>query len=141
MSLHPTVNNARHRRPSPQWLFLRYPRIVSETSLPLEANPEDIRRRIDAGEPLALIDVREPDEYAITRIDGATLIPMRDIPTNLQQLEAKADEATLIVLCHHGVRSMNVVYWLRQQGVTACQSMAGGIDAWSTSVDPSVPRY
>ena len=88
-----------------------------------------------------LIDVREPDEYAITRIEGTTLIPMRDIPANLQQLEARADEATLIIFCHHGTRSMNVVYWLRQQGVAACQSMAGGIDAWSTSVDSSVPRY
>lgn len=114
---------------------------MSEIALPLEANPDDIQRRIAAGEPLLLIDVREPDEYALTRIEGATLIPMRDIPMNLQQLEARADEATLIVFCHHGVRSMNVVYWLRQQGVAACQSMAGGIDAWSTSVDPSVPRY
>lgn len=96
---------------------------------------------MDAGEPLMLIDVREPDEYAITRIEGTTLIPMRDIPANLQQLEARADEATLIIFCHHGTRSMNVVYWLRQQGVAACQSMAGGIDAWSTSVDSSVPRY
>ena len=114
---------------------------MSETILPLEANPDDIRRRMDAGEPLMLIDVREPDEYSITRIEGTTLIPMRDIPANLQQLEARADEATLIIFCHHGTRSMNVVYWLRQQGVAACQSMAGGIDAWSTSVDSSVPRY
>jgi rhodanese-related sulfurtransferase len=120
---------------------MRYPRIVSETTLPAEAIPQDIQRRIDAGEPLVLIDVREPEEYAITRIDGATLIPMRNIPANLQQLEARADGATLIVFCHHGVRSLNVVNWLRQQGVDACQSMAGGIDAWSASVDPSVPRY
>lgn len=96
---------------------------------------------MDAGEPLVLIDVREPEEYAITRIDSAALIPMRTVPASLQQLEASADEATLIVFCHHGVRSLNVVNWLRQQGVDACQSMAGGIDAWSTSVDPSVPRY
>ncbi len=114
---------------------------MSETTLPLEASPQNIQRRIDAGEPLVLIDVREPEEFAITRIDGATLIPMRTIPANLQQLEGKADEATLIVFCHHGVRSLNVVSWLRQQGVDACQSMAGGIDAWSALVDPSVPRY
>ena len=119
---------------------VRYPRTVSET-LPAEAIPQEIQRRIDAGEPLVLIDVREPEEHAITRIDGATLIPMRNIPANLQQLEARADEATLIVFCHHGVRSLNVVSWLRQQRVDACQSMAGGIDAWSTLVDPSVPRY
>ena len=114
---------------------------MSETILPIETSPQDIQRRIDAGEPLLLIDVREPEEYAITRIEGATLIPMREIPASLQQLEAKAGEATLIVFCHHGVRSLNVAHWLREQGVPACQSMAGGIDAWSLTVDPSVPRY
>jgi len=114
---------------------------VSETILPIETSPQDIQRRRDAGEPLLLIDVREPEELAITRIEGATLIPMREIPASLQQLEAKASEATLIVFCHHGVRSLNVAHWLREQGVPACQSMAGGIDAWSTHIDPSVPRY
>jgi rhodanese-related sulfurtransferase len=115
--------------------------IVDETILPLESTPPDIQRRIDAGEQIVLIDVREPEEFAITRIEGATLIPMRNIPANLQQLEAKADENTLIVFCHHGVRSLNVVHWLREQGVSTCQSMAGGIDAWSALVDRSVPRY
>ena len=114
---------------------------MSETILPIETGPEDIQRRIDAGEPLLLIDVREPEEFAITRIEGATLIPMRDIPASLQQLEAKADETTLIFFCHHGVRSLNVAHWLREQGIPACQSMAGGIDAWSALVDPSVARY
>jgi rhodanese-related sulfurtransferase len=116
-------------------------RFVSEAILPIESSPQDIQRRIDAGEPLVLIDVREPEEFAITRIEGATLIPMREIPASLQQLEAKAGDATLIVFCHHGVRSLNVAHWLREQGVPACQSMAGGIDAWSALVDPAVPRY
>lgn len=116
-------------------------RFVNETILPLETSPQDVQRRIDAGEPLVLIDVREAEEFAITRIEGATLIPMRSIRGNLQQLEAKAGEAILIVFCHHGVRSLNVVHWLREQGVPACQSMAGGIDAWSATVDSSVPRY
>jgi rhodanese-related sulfurtransferase len=114
---------------------------LSEANLPIETSPPEIQRRVDAGEPLVLIDVREPEEFAITRIEGATLIPMRSIPANLQQLEAKADEAMLIIFCHHGVRSLNVANWLREQGVPACQSMAGGIDAWSVLVDPSVPRY
>ena len=114
---------------------------MSETILALETGPQDIQRRIHAGEPLTLIDVREPEEFAITRIEGATLIPMRSIPASLQQLEAKADETTLVVFCHHGVRSLNVVHWLREQGVTACQSMAGGIDRWSREVDPGIPRY
>jgi rhodanese-related sulfurtransferase len=51
------------------------------------------------------------------------------------------DDGSLIVYCHHGVRSLNVVNWLRNQGVEDCQSMAGGIDAWTLAVDPTVPRY
>jgi rhodanese-related sulfurtransferase len=66
---------------------------------------------------------------------------MRSVPGELQGLEARADKAPLIVYCHHGVRSLNVVQWLREQGLEACQSLAGGIDAWSLTVDPSVPRY
>ena len=109
--------------------------------LPFEVSPQDVKRRLDAGEKLHLIDVREPHEFAQSRIEGADLIPMRSVPAELQSLEARADEAPLIVFCHHGVRSLNVVHWLREQGLEACQSMSGGIDAWSLAVDPSVPRY
>ncbi len=66
---------------------------------------------------------------------------MRTVPAALSELSAKASEAPLIVYCHHGVRSLNVVNWLREQGVGPCQSMSGGIDAWSLAVDPSVGRY
>jgi rhodanese-related sulfurtransferase len=69
------------------------------------------------------------------------LIPLRTVPAQLQRLEALADERTLIVYCHHGVRSLNVVNWLREQGISNCQSMAGGTDRWSLEIDPSVPRY
>ena len=108
---------------------------------PLEVSPQEVKRRQDAGENLFLIDVREPQEYAIARLTGAELISMRTVPASLQALEAHADDGTLIVYCHHGVRSLNVVSWLREQGIEACQSMSGGIDAWSLTVDPSVPRY
>jgi rhodanese-related sulfurtransferase len=108
---------------------------------PLEVDPQEVRRRLDSGEKLHLIDVRETHEFAQAKIEGATLIPMRSVPGELQDLEARADEGTLIVFCHHGVRSLNVVNWLREQGLGACQSMAGGIDAWSLRIDPSVPRY
>ncbi|HTP86503.1 MAG TPA: rhodanese-like domain-containing protein [Bryobacteraceae bacterium] len=109
--------------------------------LPVEVTPREVRQRMDAGEPVRLIDVREPFEYAITRIEGAELIPMRSVPTRLQHLDAAAREATLIVFCHHGVRSLDVTYWLREQGVAACQSMTGGIERWSLEVDATVPRY
>ena len=107
----------------------------------LEVDPQEVKRRLDAGEKLHLIDVREPHEFAQAKIEGATLVPMRSAPGELPDLEARSEEGPLIVYCHHGVRSLNVVHWLREQGIEACQSMAGGIDAWSLVVDPSVPRY
>jgi len=110
-------------------------------ALPLEITPQDVKRRVEAGERLTLVDVREPPEFQTARIAGAQLIPMRSIPAELQRLEAAADDATLVVFCHHGVRSLNVVNWLREQGVASCQSMAGGIDRWSLEIDPSIPRY
>jgi rhodanese-related sulfurtransferase len=110
-------------------------------AIPFEVSPQEVKQRIDAGEKLHLIDVREPHEYAQARIEGSELIPMRSVPAALQSLDARADEAPLIVYCHHGVRSLNVVNWLREQGIESCSSMAGGIDAWSLIIDPSVPRY
>ena len=109
--------------------------------LPLEIAPYEVRRRIAAHEPVTLIDVREPTEYQLARIEGAELIPMRTVPASLQHLEAESDRGPLIVYCHHGVRSLNVVNWLREQGISNAQSMAGGIDRWSREIDPSVPLY
>jgi rhodanese-related sulfurtransferase len=110
-------------------------------SLPFEIPATEVKTRLDAGEKLILIDVREPFEHAITSISGAELIPMNTVPVRLADLDAQAGNGTLIVFCHHGMRSMNVVNWLRGQGIEACQSMVGGIDAWSVLVDPRVPRY
>jgi len=115
--------------------------VVADPALPIETTPQDIQRRLAACEKLLLIDVREPNEFQAARISNAELIPMRTIPAQLQRLEAAGDDATLIVYCHHGIRSLNVVNWLREQGVPGCQSMAGGIDRWSLEIDPSVPRY
>jgi rhodanese-related sulfurtransferase len=111
------------------------------TELPFEVTPAEVKRRMDAGEALRLIDVRQPEEYAVARIEGSELVPMNTVPNELPALEAKAEDATLIVFCHHGMRSANVVNWLRGQGVTNTQSMAGGIDLWSLEIDPQVPRY
>jgi rhodanese-related sulfurtransferase len=108
---------------------------------PLEITSQEVRQRLNAGELLHLIDVREPHEYALARIEGSELIPVRTVPGALAQLRSKADQAPLIVFCHHGVRSLNVVNWLREQGIETCSSMAGGIDAWSLEIDPAVARY
>jgi len=110
-------------------------------TLPLEISVQEVKRRADAGEKLILVDVREPAEFQLARLPGAELIPMRTVPAELQRVEALSDDGALVVYCHHGVRSLNVVNWLREQGVAGCQSMAGGIDRWSLEVDPSVPRY
>jgi rhodanese-related sulfurtransferase len=104
----------------------------------LEITPTELKQRLDGRQKLLLIDVREPHEYQICKIDGATLIPMRTIPANLQQLDTD-DE--VICYCHHGVRSLDVVVWLQGQGVATARSLAGGIDRWSLEIDPRVPRY
>jgi rhodanese-related sulfurtransferase len=86
-----------------------------------------------------LIDVREPWEFSTAHIDGGLLIPMGEVPARAHQ-ELDPEER-LVIVCHHGVRSMNVTVWLRNQGFEQAQSLRGGIDAWSAQVDPTVPRY
>jgi rhodanese-related sulfurtransferase len=113
--------------------------VAAGASMPeIEILPSEVKKRLDSGEKLMLIDVREAKEYAICRIEGATLIPMGTIPANLQMLDTD-DE--VICFCHHGVRSFDVANWLRQQGVASARSMAGGIERWSLEIDPTVPRY
>lgn len=108
--------------------------------LPFEISPAEAKQKWESGEAV-LIDVREVGEHRIASIAGAELIPMGTVPQRLPHLEGLADEKLVIVFCHHGVRSLNVVNWLRQQGVAECVSMAGGIDLWTALVDPAVPRY
>lgn len=88
---------------------------------------------------MVLLDVREPQEQAVARIEGSLLMPMGDVPGRVHQ-ELDPD-AHIITICHHGVRSMNVAVWLRNQGFEKTQSLRGGIDAWSTQVDPTLARY
>jgi rhodanese-related sulfurtransferase len=112
--------------------------------LPIEITPAEVNGLLKSGAGLRLIDVREPAEHAICHIEGATLIPMRTVPQHLHELDNQEldDEGNrIVVFCHHGMRSLSVVDWLRSQGVGNCQSMAGGIDLWSLQVDNSVPRY
>ena len=86
-----------------------------------------------------LLDVREPWEYDTAHIEGSTLIPMNEIPSRaFNELD---EDAHILVLCHHGARSLSVANWLRGQGFSKAQSVAGGIDAWSRSIDPHIPRY
>ncbi len=104
-----------------------------------EISVEDVKRKLDSAESFTLLDVREPWEFETARITGAKLIPMGDVPSRAHQ-ELDPDD-DIVVMCHHGVRSMNVTVWLRQQGFEKAQSMRGGIDAWSRRVDEKVPKY
>ena len=104
----------------------------------LEITPVELKKKLDAGEKMLLIDVREPWEHQTCRIEGARLIPMRNIPANLQSLDV---EEPVICYCHHGMRSLDVAVWLQKQGVDSARSLAGGIDKWSAEIDPKVPRY
>jgi rhodanese-related sulfurtransferase len=104
-----------------------------------EINPEEVKSKVDAAEPFTLVDVREPWEFETARIDPAKLMPMGEVPSRAHQ-ELDPEEH-IVVMCHHGVRSMNVTVWLRQQGFEKVQSMRGGIDAWSRRVDEKVPMY
>jgi rhodanese-related sulfurtransferase len=86
-----------------------------------------------------LLDVREPWEHEEARIEGSILMPMGDVPS---RAHSELDpESHIVVVCHHGVRSMSVTAWLRDQGFERVQSLRGGINAWSTEIDSSVPVY
>jgi rhodanese-related sulfurtransferase len=104
-----------------------------------EITPEEVKAKLDQGEEFTLLDVREPWEFETAHMKPAKLMPMGDVPSRADQELDPEDH--IVVVCHHGVRSMNVTAWLRQQGFEKAQSMRGGIDAWSRRVDSKVPTY
>ncbi len=104
----------------------------------LQISPAEVKQRLDRGDAILLVDVREPWEHQLCRIEGAKLIPLGSLAANVASLEA-ADE--VVFYCHHGMRSLDAAAWLRGQGVEGAKSMAGGIERWSREVDPQVPRY
>jgi rhodanese-related sulfurtransferase len=103
-----------------------------------EVTPREVKQRLDAGEKLTLIDVREPQEMMIAAIDGAQEYPLSQAMTWIDTLP-KDEE--LIIFCHHGGRSAQVAMVLAQRGHTNVSNLSGGIDLWSQDVDPMVQRY
>lgn len=85
-----------------------------------------------------LIDVREPWEFEICRIPGSVNVPMGEVPAEFARFDADGDT---VVICHHGIRSANVIRFLEQQGVESLINLDGGIDAWAREVDPAMPVY
>jgi rhodanese-related sulfurtransferase len=104
----------------------------------LEITPGDVKARLDRGEKLILVDVREQWEYELCRIEGARLVPLGALAASLQTLP---DVEEVICYCHHGMRSLDAAAWLRFQGIEKAKSMAGGIERWSLEIDPNIPRY
>jgi rhodanese-related sulfurtransferase len=103
-----------------------------------DLTPKAFVSRRDAGETWQLIDVREHWEVALASVDGATVMPMSELHRRVGELEKSVPVA---VLCHSGIRSAQVAGWLRQLGFAEVANVIGGIDAWSTTVDPRIPRY
>jgi len=112
-------------------------------SLPInmdwEIHPSEVKRLLDSGN-LVLVDVRTPAEWEAVRIAGAVLIPLAELASRIGELDPNP-EIAIVIHCHHGMRSLRAVQWLRQQGFRHAKSMAAGIDGWSVWVDPSLPRY
>lgn len=111
-----------------------------------EIAPEALRQRLDRGDPTALLDVREDFERAFCRIAAPGVaadlhVPLAAVPEYLDAIRTAAAGRELVVYCHHGIRSAMAARWLAARGVGPALNLAGGIDAWSSRVDPTVPRY
>lgn len=113
---------------------------MPDSRLSLEVGCQSVKLALDSGSDLLLLDCREADEYQLVRIESAEWVPMGEIPARVETLKPHAARR-IVVYCHHGGRSLRVAAWLRQQGFSQAQSMAGGIDGWSEQIDPSLPRY
>jgi sulfur-carrier protein adenylyltransferase/sulfurtransferase len=102
-----------------------------------EASVHEVKTRLDKGEPLFLLDVRQPFEYDMVHLD-AKLIPLNDLPNRLLELDR---EREIILYCHSGVRSASATNYLRSNGFKRARNLAGGIDKWAREIDPTMPRY
>ena len=105
-----------------------------------EITVEELSAALATGKPPRLVDVRSEGEHAIAHLPGAQLVPLPELPSRIDELEAARDEA-VVVYCHHGIRSKSGAAILEAAGYTNVVSLRGGIDAWSIVIDPKVPRY
>ena len=100
--------------------------------------PKELSEELKNGKKVVLLDVREPHEYEIVHIEGAKLVPLGDLPNRVSELDS-ADE--IVAYCHTGMRSARATDFLRGIGYKKVRNLEGGVEAWSTEVDPSLPRY
>lgn len=104
----------------------------------LAITPKELKSRLDKGEQLVLLDVREQWEYDLAKLSGSMLIPLATLPQSLGRLNRDSE---IIAICHHGMRSADATNFLLQQGFAKVKNLVGGIDAWSAQIDRTVPRY
>jgi rhodanese-related sulfurtransferase len=108
-------------------------------SMDLEITVDQLSQQLSSENPPLLLDVREPWEFQTAQLAHSKLMPMNEVPARaFTELD---EDQPIVVLCHHGTRSLSVANWLRQQGFEKAQSVAGGIDLWSRVIDPTIPRY
>ena len=103
-----------------------------------QLRPAELAAHLQAGHAPTLLDVREPWEWNLCRIPGAILIPMRDLPARMQELNKDAET---VVICHHGVRSYQAARYLESIGFGDVINLSGGVAAWADEVDPAMARY
>ncbi|TPG67190.1 rhodanese-like domain-containing protein [Hymenobacter nivis] len=102
-------------------------------------SPVQLASRLAAGDPLHLLDVRDPIEFDYCHLPGSVLLPLDELPQRTEEIPARGE---VVLVCHHGVRSAQALSYLQMRhGRTNLLNLRGGIDAWSLEVDPSVPRY
>lgn len=103
-----------------------------------EVEPQELKRRLDAGERPVILDVREAWEIAIASLPGTLNIPLQEVPVRLGEIDRSAE---LVVMCHGGGRSRRAAEFLAARGFSRVANLSGGIDAWSREVDPNLPTY
>jgi sulfur-carrier protein adenylyltransferase/sulfurtransferase len=111
---------------------------ATDNGILAEISVQELKQRLDAHQPLLLLDVREPHEFEIARIEGSQLIPLGELPERLEELRPAP---AIVIHCHSGVRSAHAVQLLQSAGFENVSNLAGGIDAWSVEIDSSVARY
>lgn len=104
-----------------------------------QLTPAELKDYCDQAEtPPLLLDVREPHEFAYCRLEGSLHIPMNEVPARLGELDPRR---TIVAICHHGIRSLQVARYLEAEGYNRVMNLDGGLEAWAVQVDPTLPRY
>jgi adenylyltransferase/sulfurtransferase len=132
---HPTISRLIDYE---QFCGVRGQEPAASASQEVEATVEDLKKMIDAGTGVFILDVRNPEEFQIARIPGSVLIPLAELPARFGELDKDRE---MVVHCKSGMRSAKAVRFLREQGFRKIKNLKGGILAWAQRIDPSVPRY